>query len=149
MYGDPHQIRALARRVRSEGSDVRTEADDLVGRCRAVGWTGLSGEAMAGRAAAQAHALRQIAELHDVASRALEAHAVAVEETLALIAEIERRAHAALDAARGRVRRFLDGLVDAVDPCDEALAAFSPPPPGSPLWLEVRLPGVTLPGSLR
>lgn len=146
---DVHQIRALARRMAEQGTDVRAEATDLVARCRAVGWTGLSGAAMVDQAVGQARALDVIAELHDTAASELRAHAAAVEARLALIGEIERRVHAAVDAARSRLRRFLDGLLDAVDPRDEALAAFSPPPPGSPLWLEVRLPGVVLPGPLR
>jgi hypothetical protein len=146
MNPDQHQIRALARQIREQGTDVRAEAHDLVSRCRAVGWTGLSGAAMAGQAAAQAHVLGRIAEMHDSAASMLEVHAAAVEQTLALIGEIERRVAAAVEAARSRLGRFVDGLLDAVDPLDEALVAFSPPPPGSPLWLEVRLPGLVLPG---
>ena len=87
-----------------------------------------------------------VGQQHDEVARALEAHATAVEESLALIAEIERRVHAATAAARGRVHRFLDGLLDSLDPVDDALARFVPPPPGSPDWLHVRLPGLSLPG---
>jgi hypothetical protein len=145
MDADPHQIRALARHVREQGEDVHAEADALVARCRAVGWTGVSGAAMVGRAVTHAHVLRRIAALHAAAACALDVHATAVDEALTLIAEIERRVHTAMDGARSRLKRFLAGLIDAVDPHDEALAAFAPPPPGSPLWLEVRLPGLALP----
>jgi hypothetical protein len=43
------------------------------------------------------------------------------------------------------VAGFLHGLLDAVDPTDELLAHFTPPAPGSPQWLDVRLSGVDLP----
>jgi hypothetical protein len=145
MHADPHHVRALARRLREQGAEVRAEADDLVDRALAVAWTGLAGTAMAGQTVAQARLLRHVAERHEAAARTLEAHAAAVEQTLDQIAEIEHRVHAAVDAARSRMRRFLGGLLDAVDAGDEVLAHFAPPPPGSPQWLEVRLPGVVLP----
>lgn len=149
MRAEPFEIRALARRIRHQGAAVRADAHDLVARSQAVGWTGVAGAAMVGRTATQAEILRRIAEQHETAARALEAHAAAVEASFALIAEIERRVHTAVDGARSRLKRFLGGLLDAIDPTDEALAHFIPPPPGSPQWLEVRLPGVTLPGPRR
>lgn len=149
MHVEPMEIRALARRIREQGVAARADAEHLVGRCKGVGWTGLSGAAMVGRAIVQATALQAVADRHETAARALEVHAAAVGESLALIAEVERRVHAAMGVARHRVRSFLDGLLDAIDPVDEALAAFVPPPPGSPEWLRVRLPGVTLPEALR
>jgi hypothetical protein len=145
MQAEPWEIRALAHRVREQGAEARADAHDVVARSRAVGWTGLAGAAMAGRTAVQARVLSEIADRHETAARALEAHAAAVEASFALIAEIEHRVHTAVDAARSRVSRFLHGLIDAIDPTDEALARFVPPPPGSPDWLHVRLPGVPLP----
>lgn len=149
MDAAPHEIRALARRMAQQGAEARTDARDLVHRSHAVGWTGLAGAGMVGRTHLQAGLLEEIARRHEAAARALEAHAAAVEESLALIAEIERRVREAADTARSRVGRFLHGLLDAVDPCDEVLADFIPPPPGSPQWLEVRLPGVVLPARSR
>jgi hypothetical protein len=149
MQAEPFEIRALARRIRHQGAVVRADAHDLVARSQAVGWTGLAGAAMVGRTTAQADVLRRIAEQHETAARALEAHAGAVEASLALIAEIEQRVHTAMDGARSRLARFLGGLLDTMDPTDEVLAHFIPPPPGSPQWLEVRLPDVILPGHRR
>ena len=149
MQAEPFEIRALARRIRHQGAAARADAHDLVARSRAVGWTGMTGAAMVSRTTAQADVLRRIAEQHETAARAFEAHAAAVEASLALIAEIERRVNSAVDGAWSRLTRFLGGLLDTMDPSDEVLAHFIPPPPGSPQWLEVRLPGVTLPGPRR
>lgn len=149
MDPDPQEIRALARRIDEQGAAARVDARDLLRRSREVGWSGLAAGGMAARAHVQAAVLDQIAARHESAARALEAHAAAVEESLALIAEIERRVRSAADAARGRVERFLHGLLEAVDPCDEALAHFIPPPPGSPRWLDVRIPRVGIPAAPR
>ncbi|SFC14824.1 hypothetical protein SAMN04487968_10465 [Nocardioides terrae] len=146
MQAEPFEIRALAHRVRAQGAATSAAADALAGRARDIGWTGLAGAAMVGRTTAQARILGEIADQHDTAARALEAHAAAVEQSLALIAEIERRVHTAMAGARCRVRRFLDGVLDSLDPVDDALASFVPPPPGSPDWLHVRIPGLSLPG---
>jgi len=146
MLAEPCEIRALAHRVRAQGAATAAAAEALAAGARGIGWTGLAGAAIVGRTLGQARSLREIAEQHDEVARALEAHAAAVEESLALIAEIERRVDAALAVARGRVHRFLDGLLDSLDPVDDALARFVPPPPGSPDWLHVRLPGLSLPG---
>lgn len=145
----PLEIRALARCVRQQGADVRVDAHHLVAHSRAVGWTGLAGAAMVGATTGQGDALRVLAEQHEAAARALERHAEAVEGALAIVAETERLVLSAVHEARGRVRRFVDGLLDAVDHSDEVLARFVPPPPGSPEWLHVRLPGVALPGPVR
>lgn len=148
MYADPQEVRAVARRIREQGGLVRAEAHDLVDHSAAVGWTGLAGAAMASQTVIQARVLAGVAEQHESAARALEAHAAAVEETLALIAEIERRVQAAVEGARSRIERVADGLLDKLGDADEMLAGFVPPDPGSPRWLQVRLPGVALPGPL-
>jgi len=145
MEPDPHEIRALAHRIGEQGAAARADAHELVRRSHEVGWTGLAGAGMVAQTQLQARLLDEIAVRHETAARALEAHAAAVEETLAVIAAVEARVRAAADAARGRLSRFLHGIVDAVDPGDEVLAHFTPPPPGSPQWLELRLPGVGLP----
>ncbi|MDH2412648.1 hypothetical protein [Nocardioides sp. CER19] len=149
MGPDPHEIRALAHRIRQQGAEVRADARALVARGHAVGWTGLAGAAMFDQTVAQAHVLTRIAARHETAARALDAHAAALEDALALVAEIERRVRTAVDGARSRLGRFLDGLIDAVGDDDETLARFTAPPPGSAEWLQVRLPGVALPGPLR
>jgi HPt (histidine-containing phosphotransfer) domain-containing protein len=143
---DPHEIRVLARRMQEQGADVRDTAHALLGLGRALGWTGLAASAMAAQLAVQADVLTGIAAQHDAAVRALESHAAAVADALARIAEIERRVRSAVEAAHDRVGRLLAGLVDAVDPLDEALVRFVPPAPGSPQWLAVRVPGLALPG---
>ena len=149
MQVDVGEIRALAHRIREQGAATTAAGEALAARARAIGWTGLAGAAMVGRTTFQARTLTELAAQHERAARALEAHAAAVEESIALIAEIERRVHAAMHEAHSRLRRFLDGLVDKVDPLDELLTRFVPPPPGSPAWLHVRLPGLALPGASR
>lgn len=145
MYGDPEAIRALARRMRRQGEEVRAEAEDLRARARAVAWTGWSGCEMVGQTVAQARLLDEAAGLHDVAARALARHADEVERLLTLIAEIERRVREAMADARHRVDRFVHRLGDVLDPWVEELASFTPPAPGSPDWLHVRPAGVPLP----
>jgi len=149
MEPDPHEIRALAHRIGEQGAAAGADAHDLVRHSHQVGWTGLAAAGMVAQTAAQARLLEEIATRHETAARALRVHAAAVEESLALIAQIESQVRAAADAARGRLSGFLHGLLDVVDPCDEVLAHFTPPPPGSPQWLDVRLPGVGLPARSR
>src|SRR4051812_49282085 len=97
MEPDPYQIRALAHRIRQQGAEIRADAHDLVARGGAIGWTGLAGAAMFDQTVAQAHILARVAARHETAARALEAHADAVEDAVALVADVERRARAAVD----------------------------------------------------
>jgi hypothetical protein len=97
------------------------------------------------RVQTQSGALRRTAQLHEHAASALERHADAVDRLKALIAAIERKVMALVEAARSR----LSGLVDVVlpDPVDQLLARFVPPPSGHRDWLTVDLPHLDL-GSL-
>lgn len=144
MYADTRAIRHLAAGLRERAGDIRAEADALAGRAETCLWAGLAADAMRGRARLQASVLRRCADEHADAAEALEAHAAAVEDAMALIAAIERKAAQLVEGARSRVAAWVDGVADAVlDHRDEALAAFVPPPPGHPAWLKVELPGVT------
>jgi hypothetical protein len=140
MYGDTSAIRVHARRMRERGGDIRAEANALLRNAEAVPWTGLAAEAMLRLAREHAVELQACAAAHDHAADALERHAREVDHLKDLIASIERRVWAAIDAATSG----LAGLVGHVvpDPLDRWARSFDPPPHGSRAWLDVRLPGV-------
>ena len=140
MYGDTSAIRVHARRMRERGGDIRAEANALLRNAEAVPWTGLAAEAMLRLAREHAAELQACAAAHDHAADALERHAREVDHLKDLIANIERRVWAAIDAATSG----LSGLVGHVvpDPLDRWARSFDPPPHGSRAWLDVRLPDV-------
>ena len=144
MYGDTEVIRALARTVRGHGATIHAEAGLLLARAEATPWEGLAAEAMRLRVRTQVLALRRTAQLHKDAATALERHADDVDRLKALIAAIEHKVMALVEAARGRLSG-LAGLLDTVlpDPVDELLARFVPPPSGHRDWLTVDLPGLS------
>jgi hypothetical protein len=141
MYGDTDAIRRLARAMRDQGAELRSQAEWLLTRAEAVPWEGLAADAMRARVRAQVRGLRRTAELADDAAFALDQHADEVDRLKALIAAIERKAMALVAAARDR----LAGLVASMlpDPVDELLDRFVPPPPGHRDWLLVDLPGLS------
>ena len=140
MYGDTSAIRVHARRMRERGGDIRAEANALLRNAEAVPWTGLAAEAMLRLAREHAAELQTCAAAHDHAADALERHAREVDHLKDVIASIERRVWAAIDAATSG----LAGLVGHVvpDPLDRWARSFDPPPHGSRAWLDVRLPDV-------
>ena len=147
MYGDTAVIRHLARELRHRAADIRTEADHLVARADGVPWSGLAADALRRRTHDRAAVLRHSAGLHDDAADALDRHAAEVDRVKDLIAAIERRAHALVDAARERLADIGHGIVDGFehvlpDAGDELLDRFVPPAPGSREWLGVDLPGL-------
>ena len=143
MYGDTEAIRGLARTLRGQGTTLRAEATHLLAQAEAVPWQGLAADAMRARVRAQVGALRRTADLADDAARSLDHHADEVDRVKALIAAIERKVMALVDAARDRLAG-LAGLAASVlpDPVDELLDRFVPPPPGHRDWLVVDLPGL-------
>jgi hypothetical protein len=132
MYGDTTAIRRLAAGMREQAGEIRREADRLVSRTDAAGWLGRGGDALRDRARERALDLRRAATLHDDAADALERHAQAVDHLQRLIAEVERRVHRLVDAAREKLDDWTPGWLDA----------FDPPPHGSKRWLEVEVPGL-------
>jgi hypothetical protein len=144
MYGDTEAIRGLARTMRGHGAAMHSEAGVLAARAEATSWSGLAADAMRLRVQTQVLALVHTAELQEDAARALEQHADDVDRLKALIAAIERKVMALVEAAKHR----LAGLVEAVlpDPVDELLAGFVPPPSGHRDWLSVDLPHLDLAG---
>jgi hypothetical protein len=145
MYGDTETIRALARGLRRQGDDIRWEADMLQSQAEAVPWQGVAADAMRCLARFRTTALRRTAGLHDEAAAALEDHADAVDRIKALIALIEDRVMALVAAARDRISGVLGAVGGLVDPVDDLLDRFVPPPPGHKDWLTVDLPGLDLP----
>jgi hypothetical protein len=146
MYGDTEAIRGLARGLRRLGDDIRWEADTLLARAEAVPWQGVAADAMRCLARYRTTALRRTAGLHDEAAAALEDHADAVDKIKALIALIEDRVMALVAAARDRIAGVLVVVGGLVDPVDDLLDRFVPPPSGHRDWLSVDLPGLDLPG---
>jgi len=144
MYGDTSAIRHRARELRRLADEVRADADLLAGRSAAVPWQGLAAEAMRAAAGARVTGLRRAADLHDDAAAALDQHADAVDRVKRLIAAIEHKVMSLVAAARDRLSGLV-GLVGAViDPVDEWLDRFVPPPSGHRDWLTVHVPGLDL-----
>lgn len=143
MYGDTSVIRGLARSLRDQAADIRTEADRLVGQADHTHWTGLAADAMRSRARERAATLRRTAALHDDAAQALDHHADEVDRLKELIAAIERRVRQLVDGARDRLADLTGGLRGMLpDPLDDLLDHFVSPPRGSMAWLDVDLPGL-------
>jgi hypothetical protein len=144
VYGDTTVIRALARRLREQGADIRAEADALVGRAEAVHWSGLAADAMRSLARTHAGGLRECASRHEDAAEALDRHAREVDHLVELIAGIERRVRGILDDAG----HALGGLTHAFshvvpDPVGHWAEHFVPPPHGSMAWLDIHVPGTS------
>lgn len=147
MYGDTTVIRGLARVLREQAADIRSEADRLVGQCDAVHWKGLAADAMRRRTREHASALRRSAALHEDAADALDHHAHEVDRLKDLIALIERKVHGLIEGARDRLADIGRGIIDGLkhvlpDAGDELLDRFVPPPPGNKAWLDVDVPGL-------
>jgi hypothetical protein len=138
MYGDTDVIRALARKMRSRGDDIRAEADDLLARAEAVPWSGLAADAMRRLARDHAGSLRRCAGEHESAAEALDRHAREVDHLVEVIAAIERKVRHLLDSAAGGLAGLVGHLVP--DSLDHWLHHFDPPPHGSREWLDVHLP---------
>lgn len=133
MYGDTTTIRALAAGLRERADELRDEGHRLAARAEGVPWEGLAAEAMRRHARERTAALRRTAALHDDAADALARHAQEVDRLKELIAAIESRVRALVDAARSRL---------VPDLLDHLLARFVPPPTGDRAWLCVDLPGL-------
>jgi hypothetical protein len=146
MYGDTQAIRGLARGLRRQGDEIRWEADRLLNAAEAVPWQGVAAEAMRCLARHRAGELRRTAALHDEAAAALDDHADAVDRVKLLIATIEDRVLAMVAAARDRIAGVLGVVGGLVDPLDDLLDRFVPPPSGHKDWLSIDLPGLGLPG---
>lgn len=142
MYGDTTVIRRLASALREQATDIRNEADALVGRAEAVPWTGLAAEAM--RALFRTHAgdLRTCANQHDDAADALDRHAREVDQLKDLIAAIERRVIHLVDSVGHGLSGLAHGLAGhfVPDAIGHWLDHFDAPPHGSREWLEVHVP---------
>ena len=82
---DTTAIHDLAARVRHTAALLREEADALGRRVEAVPWQGRAAEAMRVAVGLQVGDLARASLHHDDAAEALEAHAVRVAETAALL----------------------------------------------------------------
>ena len=145
MYGDTNAIRHRARELRRIGDQVRDEADALQARAAGVTWEGVAADAMRQVSRRRAAALRRTADLHDTAATDLDRHADSVDRVKRLIAAIEERVMRLVAAARDRLAGIVGVVGALVDPVDELLDRFVPPPPGHRDWLTVNLPGLHLP----
>ena len=146
MYGDTAVMRRHAAALRDQAADIRVTADLLVGRAEQISWAGRAAEAMRERVRERAAQLRGCASSHEGAADALERHLHEVDRSKDAIAEIERRAASLIADARTRAARTTSDDPDGVDHRfsdeDDALLAFTPPPPGHRDWLAVELPGL-------
>ena len=104
MYGDTDVMRRHVSRLREQGTEIRSMADQLVSQAEAVTWEGRAGDAMRERIRERATRLRDAADQHDHAADTLESHTQLVDELKESIAETERRATALLDD--GALPRF-------------------------------------------
>lgn len=145
FYGDPDGVRALSRRFAGQADQMRDAASAVLRVVDATPWCGEAATVMASAVRGRAADLLHTADLYDDAARELADHARTVAERLALIEATERLVLEAVSAARTRVADVAAGLLDRLDPRDELLAAFQPPPSGSSAWLTLRLP-VPIPG---
>lgn len=138
MYGDTAVIRALARRMREDGDDLRQEAAELAARAETVPWSGLAADAMRRVAREQAGLLRGCADAHEAAADALDHHAREVDRLKDLIAAIEHRALHLLESASGGLAGLVGHMLP--DAVDRWAHGFDPPPHGSVAWLDVAVP---------
>lgn len=151
MYGDTEAIRGWARRVEAQGEELRGLTDELLRTAGSVLWDGRAAVAMRERMGTRGQRLRDCADRHDDAARALRQHADRVDEVKETIARIAARMTAMVAEARDRLAALAELALDLgrdllPDPRDEALQRFVPPPPGHVSWLEV---GERFPGALR
>jgi hypothetical protein len=148
MYGDTVVMRRRAAQLREQGEDIRAMAEQLVTRGDEVAWTGRAADAMRQRVRDRATHLRDAANAHDAAAASLEKHLAECDRLTESIAGIERRAASLVADARTRIARVQAAGSDHEDlratPTreEQALAAFSPPPPGHKDWLDVDMPGL-------
>lgn len=148
MYGDTGVIRRLATQMADQGTEIRSDADQLVKSSQLVVWEGRAAEAMRERMAERAVALRKTADEHDDAAQALRHHADEVDRLKDLIREIANRVRGLIEGARSRLADLADKALDLIkkvtpDPVDQMLSSFQPPPEGHKDWLDVpdQLPG--------
>lgn len=106
--GDPHEIRALATRLRADADRLRQLAV-RVGRTREVTWRSRAATLFRERVGERAHALRRSAQQLDEAAGRVQAHADGVEaaraevlRVAALGADFARAAGEAVTRAAGR-----------------------------------------------
>ncbi len=146
-YGDVGVLRRRVDQLREQAADVRTLADQVVGRTDAAGWTGRAAETLRQRVADRASDLRAAAERHETAADSLEKHLIEVDRLQEEIATRERSTADLVAEARTRLARARAVAGDdprvrvAPDPDDLTLAELETPGPGHRDWLEVDLPG--------
>jgi hypothetical protein len=136
MYGDPQQLRALARRMDEVAQDVRAESRHLDG-AHEVTWESTAAVLYREMLTTRAGELQQaVMDVEEVAE-ALRAQARAVEERLAQIAAAERWVMGMVDELRkhpgwigGPLADWTAAKVDSLLQTAENL-----PAPGSQEWL--------------
>ncbi|GAA1150610.1 putative T7SS-secreted protein [Nocardioides aquiterrae] len=107
MYGDTTTIRALARRLRERGDEIRDLAAGLGASARDVAWDGLAADAMRTHVEARVRALYRAACLHDDAADALDRHAREVDHVKDLLHDLEEAAQGAADGVVDKLKELL------------------------------------------
>lgn len=115
MYGDPDQLDRLARQLRLRAGEVRAEGDRHLRQGQAAHWVSSSADAYRDRIARTRTRTEEAADSMDAAADVLVRHAQQVRETLAAIAEAERRVVGWLDDRWHQAQRLATGVVDGVE----------------------------------
>lgn len=113
MYGEPRKIRQVAERLEARADALRAQARELHTRSQRVAWVSVAADRMRERAAERRDELHAVADAYEAAAERVRAHADRVQQLLDLLAAVERRASALVDA-----------VVDL-------------PPPGHRRWLDL------------
>lgn len=138
MYGDPGELRSLARQVRAWADEVDLVAARTTS-AQGVRWHSTAADRFRTTLAEQAADVRDRVEALEALAQALVAHAAAVEQQLARIAAAERLVREKVDQARrvaagvvGTVQGWADDAVDRLGDLGDDL-----PRPGSVEWLDL------------
>jgi methyl-accepting chemotaxis protein len=107
MYGDTTTIRALARRLRERGDEIRDLAAGLGASARDVAWDGLAADAMRTHVETRVRALYRTACLHDDAADALDRHAREVDQVKDLLHDIKDAAEDVADGVVDKLKELL------------------------------------------
>ncbi|MDT9593435.1 hypothetical protein RDV89_10180 [Nocardioides zeae] len=147
MYGDADVIRRRSTELHEQAVDLRTLADRLVAGAESVDWPGRAANDLRLRMRDRAARLRDAAGQHETASEALATHGTSVADLTEAIADVERKVASLVADARGRQAELSSyddaaGVTRTLDPDDQQLVDFAPPPSGHKDWLTVTLPGL-------
>lgn len=142
MYGDPGEIRAVARRLRALADRTRAEQSAVL-RGRDVAWSSTAADAFRADLVERAGQVARCADELEQAAAAVEAHADEVEQRIEAIRAAEAWARREIgelrDTAASVAERVVDGVRDLASDAVDLLRRVPDelPPAGSVEWLDV------------